>query len=490
MTKLQLNSASASSTPTSPVPVKKRNKLVESLRKVHLVGICGSGMKALAEYLTDCDIEVTGSDLSSSEELWLAMQERGWNVHHGHQEDHLASDVDLLIYSPAVTEENPERVSSQRQGIAQLSYTEFLGKLLQDETGLCIAGTHGKSTTTAMTSHILESSRLNPSVFVGAELCGYERSGWAGAGDLMVVESCEYRRHFLNYAPQFAAILGIEADHFDCYATVEDAIGAYAEFARNVSKEGTLLVSADSEAAVEAAKGASSKVATFSVQTMADWWATDIRSTPTGQRFRIFHQGEFFSEIEIDLPGEHNVSNALAATAICYYAGCSPMQIRAALARFEGLKRRFESVGSYRGVTLIDDYAHHPTAVAKTLTAARQRFPNRRLWAVYQPHQASRTTALEKDFVDALELADEVIIARTFAARESSAETEDRTAVQLAEKLSARNVSTLYCGALDQLIESLDDALRPGDVLLTMGAGDIDRVHNAFTRRLFRNHAS
>ncbi|MEZ6044734.1 MAG: cyanophycin synthetase [Planctomycetaceae bacterium] len=166
------------------------------------------------------------------------------------------------------------------------------------------------------------------------------------------------------------------------------------------------------------------------------------------------------------------------------------MQIRVALSRFKGIKRRFEHVGSYRGVTMIDDYAHHPTAVAKTLAAARRQFPNRRLWTVYQPHQASRTTMLESDFVEALSLADQVIIAHTFAAREGTDGTEDRTAVQLAEKLSERNVETLYCGSLDQLIESLDDALRPGDILLTMGAGDIDRVHNAFTRRLCRHYAS
>lgn len=494
MTKLHLRPDTVSSRPaqlSSGLPSgKRRNSLLTGIHKAHLVGICGSGMKALAEYLTDCDISVTGSDLASSGPLWDAMCERGLTLHQGHQADFVANDTQLLIHSPAIGADNPERVAARNQGIKQYSYTEFLGKLLETESGICIAGTHGKSTTTAMTAFILESSRLQPSVFVGAELCGRGRSGWAGRGEWMVVESCEYRRHFLSYAPRYAAILGIEADHFDCYATVDDAASAYGQFAANVASDGILLVSAASPAAIQAAGQTKAAIATFSCEAPADWWATDVRSTTIGQRFRVFHEGDFFSEIEIDLPGDHNISNALAATALSHYAGCSPMQIRVALSRFKGIKRRFEAVGSYRGVTLIDDYAHHPTAVAKTLAAARQRFPKRRLWAVYQPHQASRTTALEAEFVSALSNADQVIIARTFAARESSAAGEDRTAVQLAEKLSARKVPTRYCGALDQLVESLDDALRPGDVLLTMGAGDIDRVHNAFTRRLFRHHAS
>ena len=494
MAKLHLSPDTVSSRPSQPADgtssSKRLNALLEGIHKAHLVGICGSGMKALAEYLSDCQITVTGSDLASSGAMWEAMSERGLKLHQGHQADFVAADTQLLIYSPAIGADNPERVSARNQGIKEYSYTEFLGKLLETETGICIAGTHGKSTTTAMTAFILESSRMEPSVFVGAELCGRGRSGWAGRGELMVVESCEYRRHFLNYAPRYAAILGIEADHFDCYATVDDATVAFGQFAANVAADGTLLISATSPAAVQAATAAKAHVTTFSCDAPADWWATDVRRTTTGQRFRVFHEGDFFSELEIDLPGDHNISNALAATALSHYAGCSPMQIRVALSRFKGIKRRFESVGSYRGVTLIDDYAHHPTAVAKTLAAARQQFPKRRLWAIYQPHQASRTTALEAEFVTALSGADQVIIARTFAARESSAADDDRTAVQLAEKLSARKVPTRYCGALDQLVESLDDALRPGDVLLTMGAGDIDRVHNAFTRRLFRHHAS
>ncbi|MCA9042337.1 MAG: hypothetical protein KDA65_18435, partial [Planctomycetaceae bacterium] len=275
-----------------------------------------------------------------------------------------------------------------------------------------------------------------------------------------------------------------------CYANLNEAIEAYAQFAQNVNREGVLMIAADCEAAAQAARASRARVVTFGTTPHSDWWATDLRKTFSGQRFRVFYQGDFFSEIELDLPGKHNVSNALAATALSHYAGCSPMQIRVALSQFRGIKRRFEAIGSYRGVTLLDDYAHHPTAVAKTLEAAREQFPNRRLWAVYQPHQASRTTSLESEFVEALGKADEVIIAHTFAAREANSESEDRTAVQLAEKLSARKVRARYCGALDQLIESLDDALCPGDVLLTMGAGDIDRVHNAFTRRLFRHHAS
>ncbi|MEZ6044735.1 MAG: Mur ligase domain-containing protein [Planctomycetaceae bacterium] len=291
MTHLQLSSVTTSSFMPGNSSQINVNKALKSISKVHLVGICGSGMKALAEYLSDCGIEVSGSDQSHTGPLWHTMQQRGWKIHHGHRGEYLPKDVELLVYSPAISDRNPERVSAQELGIAQLSYTELLGKLLEHETGFCISGTHGKSTTTAMLGSILKDSRQNPSLFVGAELCGRNRSGWAGGGEIMVVESCEYRRHFLNYKPKFAAILGIEADHFDCYANVEEATQAYAEFARNVSPEGVLLIAAESEATAKAAAAASAKVVTFSSVASADWWATDVRQTPTGQRFRVFLKG-------------------------------------------------------------------------------------------------------------------------------------------------------------------------------------------------------
>lgn len=460
---------------------------------VHLVGLCGAGMKALAEFLADWECQISGSDLSLPPELTGSFEQRGWKVYERHQAENLSERVELLIYSPAIPETNPERVAAKQQGIPQYSYTQVLAELMQDRTGVCISGTHGKSTTSAMVGFLLQDAGLEPSIFVGAEFCGQGRNGWAGEGDLMVVESCEYRRHFLDYSPKFAAILNIEPDHFDCYANLEEATAAYGEFARRVAPPGNLVVNAGNQAALTAAASASASVATFSLEpgkTTADWTLQALKEDKRGQQFQVWYQGEMFTELSLGLLGEHNRMNALAATTLAYYSGATAEQIRAGFARFKGIRRRFEERGDIDGITLIDDYAHHPTAVATTLKTARRKFGSRKIWCVYQPHQASRTAALEQDFVNSLAHADEVIIARTFAAREEDAGTRDPSAEKLARSLSRGNVSSQYCGSLDQIVRTLDDAVRPGDVLITMGAGDIDRVQHGFTRRLFRNHAA
>jgi len=453
----------------------------------HLVGVCGSGMRALAELLTDLGCRVSGSDLQRPSGTLAAMQKRGLRVHRGHCDRFLANDAEVLVYSPAVGPNNPERQQARRLNIAQMSYSEMLGFLMRDRIGVSIAGTHGKSTTTAMTATILCDAGTGPSVVVGAELCGRGASGWAGSGSLFVVESCEYKRSFLDLHPRYAAILGIEPDHFDCYPTLADSADAFGNFAAQVAEDGMLLVRADCRAAVQSAASASCPIATFSCDAEADWRATDLRPAGRGTRFRVFHKGLFIAELSLQVAGMHNVQNALAATALCHSIGVSPGEIRESLAGFGGVKRRYEQVGSWRGVTLIDDYAHHPTAVRATLETARAQFGQRRIWCAFQPHQDSRTAALMGDFALSFSPADEILVAPTYAARESLA-AED-TAAELAERIKSANSRGRYCPSLDRIVATLEDEARPGDVLITMGAGDIDRVHHEFTRRLQRHHS-
>ena len=446
-------------------------------------------MRALAELLVGLGWRVTGSDLAASGSAVDAMNRMGLRVHSGHDEQFLPQDTDVVIYSPAVGPSNPERRLAEKLNIRTFSYTQMLGWLMQQRTGVAVAGTHGKSTTTAMVSTILGDSELEPSAVFGAELCGCRRSGWAGAGDLLVVESCEYQRGFLELQPKYAAILGIEPDHFDYYPHFEDTCAAFAEFAAKVAFDGAIIVRGDCRAAIEAANCSAAEPITFSMKPGSDWWATDLRRCGSEQYFRVFHRGEFFSEIYLPIPGEHNVLNALAAAALCHRVGAPPDAIRESLAEFPGISRRFEHVGSWRGVTMIDDYAHHPTAVQATLRAARESFGARRVCCVFQPHQRSRTRALMTEFAASFGAADRVLIAPVFSAREEDDAANREIAAELAGLIAEKGVIASACDSLDRVIATLDDESRPGDVLVTMGAGDIDRVHHAFTGRLQKHHA-
>ena len=461
--------------------------VVSSPGAAHLVGICGSGMKALAELLTGQGWQVSGSDLLPPVALAESFRRRGLRIHRGHHVDHL-QEADVLVYSPAVDAENPERKEASLRGIPQFSYTEMLGKLMRGKTGVSIAGTHGKSTTTAMTACILEGAGLAPSAIIGAELRGEPRSGWAGDGEHFVVESCEYQRNFLNLSPRFAAILSIEPDHFDYFHSFAETIDAFGEFARRIPPNGLIVVPANAAAVQEACRNVAAEVQTFSLESEADWWAADLRTTKAGVRFRCFHRGEFFTEVQLQMSGRHNVQNALAAIALCHRAGAGRAGIREGLQDFAGIRRRFEPVGSWRGVTLIDDYAHHPTAILATLAAARERFGSRRLWCVFQPHQVSRTQALMTEFAASFAAADEVFVVPVYGAREQAGEPLAAAARELTERILAQGPRARFSPTLDQTVSSLEDEIQPGDVLITMGAGNIDQVHYAFTRRLQRHY--
>jgi UDP-N-acetylmuramate--alanine ligase len=447
-------------------------------------------MKALAELLAGSGWAVSGSDANATSTVALALAERGLRIHPGHHRGFLADQTDVLVYSPAVGSENVERIEARRRGIPQLSYSQMLGHLMRGRSGVCVAGTHGKSTTTAMTGCILTSAGLAPSVLIGAEVCGLGANGWYGGGEHFVVESCEFQRSFLDLSPRYAAILGIEPDHFDCYAHFDETIAAFAAFAQKAPADGKLLIHAGCQATKAACIAASAPVETFGVETPADWQASDLRQAQAGTRFRIFHRGEFFAEILLPVPGAHNVSNAVAAAALAHSAGASAAAVREGLAEFPGVCRRYETVGSWRGVTLIDDYAHHPTAVSAVLATARSQFPKRRLWCVFQPHQVSRTRALFHEFAASLTAADQTLLLPVFAAREDVHDEPLQISRELAETIAAIGGRARAVDTLDQAMRTLEDELLPGDVLITMGAGDIGKVHHAFTRRLHGHHAA
>jgi UDP-N-acetylmuramate--alanine ligase len=457
----------------------------------HLVGVCGSGMKALAELLTAKGWMISGSDINASEAVVVALANRGLRVHPGHEAGFLPVNADVLVYSPAVGPDNVERQRAARLGIPQLSYSQMLALAMRERQGVCIAGTHGKSTTTAMAGCILTAAGMAPDVVVGAEIREIARSGWSGGGLQFVVESCEYQKSFLDLSPQYAAILGIEPDHFDCYPHFDEAVASFAAFAHRVPGDGRLLIPLACEASKAASMAARAPVETFAVEAagvpcQADWLACDLRPTREGTRFRVFHRGDFFAEISLRIPGIHNIANALAAAALAQMTGAETAAIRDALSDFPGICRRFEPVGLWRGVTLIDDYAHHPTAVAATLETARDRFRGRRLWCVFQPHQISRTEALFAEFARQLTIADHALLVPVFAARENVHDEPAVVSRRLAGQIVEAGGAARFVPTLDQAVATLEDELLPGDVLVTMGAGDIAKVHHGLTRSLQR----
>lgn len=476
--------------------------------RVHLIGAAGAGMRALSEVLLDYGWELTGSDLQATEpvtELPQSTPRSGQilRLHHGHDSSHVPESADLVIFSPAISPDNPERSTADQLGIPQLSYVEFLGELVRHETAICIAGTHGKTTTSAMVASILRESGTDCSAIIGGELIQYQRSGWGSRGDenrdgsVFVVEACEYRRHFLNFHPQVAAILNIEADHFDCFRTVDESMEAFSRFATQVQPGGTLIVRADSPLAGPARDKIEAEVETFvpvgrSASTgrdafiQADWAVSSLREESHRTVVDVIRRGRTFGTVELRLPGRHNVENALAAIALAHATGISADSACEAMSRFQGVRRRFEEIGIWDGVTLIDDYAHHPTAIQSTLWAARKKYPDRRIVVAFQPHQVSRTRNLMNEFARSFTGADRVLLTPIFAAREDPG-TATAVQLELAERIKSAGCSVEVLASLDHLRATLEDSAEPGDIWLTLGAGNINRIPHEFARTVRRH---
>lgn len=445
----------------------------------HLVGICGSGMRALAEFLADQGWSLTGSDLSASERTTGGLERLGIRISKGHATDNVPAGTSLLVYSPAVPETNVERRRAQELGIAQLSYVEAVAELTRRQPTICVAGTHGKSTVTAMIACVLNAAGLAPSMICGAELRTVHRSGFAQSGEILVLESCEYRRHFLSYSPTAALILSTEQDHFDCYPAHSAGVEAFNEFANLVPKGGFLIHAGDWEPPATC-QARTFPLPAFRVKSERPRWEFhDVEyHADTGlTEFVATLDGVPAEEFVIPVPGKHNVYNALAAIVACEDMGLSAKAIREGLLQFPGLRRRFE-VLSWRGRTCIDDYAHHPTAIHALHQTARTVFPERRLVAAFQPHQISRTRMLLHRYAEALCRFDEVFILPVFPAREKATDDVRLASQELVQLIQSTGKRAGFVDDLDHLARTLETASTSDDIVLTIGAGDIDRIHH------------
>lgn len=439
-------------------------------QRIHLVGIGGIGLSAIARVLAMRGYSVSGSDLSASA-ITDSLAELGIRVYVGHAAEQVG-DADLVVISSAVPDANPEVQAARRQGIPVMERQGFLPLLLDGYRCLAIAGTHGKTTTSGMVAHILQQTGRDPSFIVGGILADWGVNARAGASDWFVIEADEYGRMFHGLTPDVAVITSIEMDHPDHFANLDAMREAYALFVRQIRPGGCLVACADScqaQRLLAEMAGDLPPVTTYGRNCGADYVVSEaLPNALGGVDLTVQRQGRTWARASLRLPGAHNALNATAAILVAQACGIPPDQSAAALESFGGVLRRFELKGERGGVTVIDDYAHHPSEIAATLAAARGRYGERRIWAVLQPHTYSRVEALLEQFAGCMDDADLAIVTDIYAARAKERPTVD--AARLTAALAHR--SAQHIGGLEDVARYLLDNLRTGDVLMTLGAGD------------------
>ncbi|MCL2564191.1 MAG: UDP-N-acetylmuramate--L-alanine ligase [Defluviitaleaceae bacterium] len=450
------------------------NKITFSnIKKAHFIGIGGISMSGLAQILHSKGVKVTGSDISETD-LTLLLRELGIDINIGHSSENLPPDCGLVIHTAAVKPDNPEVLAANELKIPFIDRAELLGLIMGAyERSIGVSGTHGKTTTTSLISEILLLAGYDPTLNVGGIFKGIGSNFRIGGSGYFVAEACEYFDSFSKFYPFIGVILNIEHDHTDYFKNTNQLRGSFHRFAENVSESGLLVVNSDIHDLDEFIEGLSCKVITYGEK--GDYTAVNIKfSTEGTSSFDIYYKGDCVAEgVKLNLPGKHNVENALAAFAVAYYLGVSSKDIGKAMGQFSGAKRRFETKGEWNGVKIIDDYAHHPTEIAATLAAAKK-CEHKKMYAAFQPHTFSRTKAFMDKFADSFCDADVVLLLDIYSARESddgSVHSRD-----LAEKITALGIEAYYFESFEAAGCFLKGRCSEGDMIITMGAGDIYKL--------------
>lgn len=440
---------------------------------VHFVGIGGYGMSAIARVMLDMGYHVTGSDVSS-QELTKRLTEHGAKVFQGHDANQV-DGADMVVYSTALSQDNVEIQAAKAQNIPVIHRSEMLARLMADRVGVAVTGAHGKTTTTSMVAYVMEIGGLDPTFVIGGVVSNIGDNAKAGTGQFVVAEADESDGSFLHYRPKIAVITNIEADHLEHYdGKFENLLHAYEQFISNLPADGLLVYSTDDEHLNRMQGLAKCRVVRVGMNGDADYLATDMKLLSRGSQSTVWYRGERLGQMQLAVPGRHNVMNALAAVAVAREAGLSFPTIAAALAQFHGAKRRFQVISETSGVLVIDDYAHHPTEITATIAAAQS--TGRRIVAVFQPQRYTRTYFLFDAFANAFEGADEVLIADIYSPA-GEERIEGVTAERLAQQIKVQsNPNVNYLGTKDDVFDYLLSTVHTGDLVLTMGAGDIWQV--------------
>lgn len=441
---------------------------------IYFVGIGGISMSGLAEVLREAGFKVSGSDRQKSA-LTEALAAKGITIFYGQRESNITPDIDCAVFTSAIHPDNPEYIAVKESGIPSLTRAELLGQMMRNyRTPIAISGTHGKTTTTSMVSEIMLQADLDPTLSIGGILKTIGGNIRVGHSGYFVTEACEYTNSFLSFFPRIGLILNIEEDHLDFFKDIEDIRLSFRRFAKLLPEDGALIINGGIPGLSEITEGLSCRVITFGIDAQNDYYPEEITYGDMGcPTFSLHATGNGDRVITLSVPGEHNVLNALAALALADLLGIAPSVSAAALKAFQGSERRFEYKGSIGGVTIIDDYAHHPTEITATLKAA-QKYPHKTLWCVFQPHTYTRTKAFFEDFVKALSLADKVVLADIYAARET--DTLGISSRTLMEELKKSGCECYYFPSFDEIENFLLQNCINGDLLITMGAGDVLKI--------------
>jgi UDP-N-acetylmuramate--alanine ligase len=444
----------------------------DQIKTIHFVGIGGIGMSGLAEILKEAGFSVSGCDLKRSASTDL-LSSRGIRVETGHDASHI-EHADLVVMTSAVKGEHPEIDAARMRGKRVMKRAELLGELVNEKRSIGVAGTHGKTTTSAMISVVLEEAGLDPTILVGGMLRNLRTNAKRGAGDFLVVEADEYDRTFHRLHPEIAVVTNIEPDHLEYYGSFEAIVEAFRLYAGGIKHGGVVIGCADDEHVARLLRHAEGRRIGYGLSEEAELRATNLQFDERGSSFEVEGLGFF----KLFVPGEHNVRNALAAIAVARELGIETHAIANGLAKFLGVDRRFQILGDYLGAIVVDDYAHHPTEIRATLDAARRGYPNRRIIALFQPHLFSRTRDFAREFGESLKVADMPIVTPIYAARE-----------QPLDGISARIISDAVPGIefLDrsnaQIVNEMRRRLQPNDLFIVMGAGDVHEIAEELVRQ-------
>lgn len=457
--------------------------MFSSIKKIHFVGIGGIGMSGIAELLLDQKFSVSGSDRALSE-VTERLQRLGASITEGHRAGNIAPDVDALVYSSAISPDNPEIIEAQRRKIPIIRRAEMLAEVMRLKYGIGIAGTHGKTTTTSMISLILMEGGLDPTVIVGGKLSGLGgTNARLGHGEFIVVEADEFDRSFLSITPTVAVLTTLETDHLDCYRDLEDIKGAFIQFANKVPFYGFIVLCLDEPALQDIMPQLSkNKIITYGLNPQADLQAWDIRSKNNTVRFIVGKGAAELGEVVIQIPGTHNVQNALAAIAVGLELGVPFEQAKAGIEKFSGVNRRWEKRGEAKGIAVYDDYAHHPTECRATLSGAKAGW-RRRLVCVFQPHLYSRTRDFYEEFGKAFLLSDVLIVTDVYPAREEPIQGITGELIANAAKQYGHK-EVYYVPDKKNVAAKLQTIVHGNDIVVTMGAGDIWKFGIEFLRLL------
>lgn len=451
------------------------NDILSRVKKIHFVGIGGSGMCPIAEILIHRGYEVSGSDNAESDTL-QRIKSYGIPVYMGQRAENVQGK-ELVVYSAAIKSDNPELVAAKELGIPCVERCIMLGMITSRyPKSICVSGTHGKTTTTGLITSILIDAGADPSAIIGGKLPSIGTNGRAGSSDKIVVESCEYVDTFLQLHPYLAVILNVDADHLDYFKNLENIIKSFRQFAKQTSD--VLVVNGDDSNALKAVVGLThAKIITFGKNETCNYRAVNISDTKEArENFDVMKNGKVLCNVTLSIPGKHNIYNALAAFAVCDFLGISTEQLQKSLHAFTGVHRRFEMLGKYDGITIADDFAHHPTELTATLTAAMQ-MGFHEVWTIFQPHTYSRTALLLDDFAKALTIPDHVIVSEILAVREAN------TYNVYAEDLVKKVPGAVYRKTFPEITEYVMEQAKAGDLILTMGGGNVYQCANLIIDR-------